>query len=101
MRVAIFGSSGSWAIFGERDLVAWWSEKGSDDPAVRTWEIRRRPWAYTAQQALDLWGLGFQGLAVPEELAAPFLEDYQDFDRETDPEEGLPYLPPWERLDKP
>ena len=102
MRVAVFGSSGRWAIFGERDLVAWWSEKASDDPGIEAWERRRRPWAYTVEQALELWGLGFTGVAVPDELAAPFRPNYRAFDRAIDPEEGgLPYLPPWDRRDEP
>ena len=101
MRVAIWGSSGRWAVFGERDLVAWWSDKASDEPGIQAWEIRRRPWAYTAEQALELWGLGFKGLAVPGALADRFRQNYQSFDRATDPEEGLPYLAPWDRRDEP
>jgi hypothetical protein len=99
--VAIFGRSGRWAVFGENDLAAWWSEIPANDPEIAAWEIRRRPWAYTVEDALGLWGLAFRGAVVPDELATPFRRNYGSFDRDSDPEEGLPHVAPWDRSDEP
>jgi hypothetical protein len=99
-RIAVFGPSKRWAIVAERDIAAWWSDLPPEDSRVTAFERRRRPWAYTVDQALNVWGLQFRGLTVPEGLAQKFREKYESFDRLSDPEQGLPEWQTWDFKDE-
>ena len=97
-RVAAFGPSKRWAYVAERDIGAWWSDLPLADPRVREFERRRRPWTYTADEALGWWGLAFRG-GVPNEMAKRFRENYETFDHTGDPEAGLPEWHSWDFMD--
>jgi hypothetical protein len=89
--LAMFGPSGRWAVFGEPDLAAWWSVLPADDPELSAWELKYRPWAYSADEAADLWSLAFPP-GMPKELRAELRANYGTFDRE-DREASMPEVP--------
>jgi hypothetical protein len=97
-RLAAFGPSKRWAFVSERDIGAWWSELPLDDPRLKEFERRRRPWAYTADEALGWWGMAFRG-GVPEETSKRFQQNYERFDHPDDPEAGLPEWHSWDFKD--
>ncbi len=88
--LAMFGPSGRWAVFGEPDLAAWWSVLPADAPELSAWELKYRPWAYSADEAADLWSLAFNP-GIPEELRAKLRANYGAFDRE-DREASMPEI---------
>lgn len=89
--LAMFGPSGRWAVFGEPDLGVWWSDLPEDDPELSAWELRYRPWAYSAAGAADLWGLAFRR-GMPKGLSDALHANYGRFDRE-DREADMPEVP--------
>lgn len=92
----MFGPSGRWGMFGERDLAAWWSNLPDDDPELSAWELRYRPWAYSITGAAELWSLAFTDLEVPIELLEELQRNYGGFDR-PDREAAMPEVPINER----
>jgi hypothetical protein len=92
----MFGPSGRWGMFGERDLAAWWSDLPADDPELSAWELKYRPWAYSVDGAADLWSLVFKEQKVPIKLLGELRRNYGGFDR-PDREAKMPEVPMNER----
>ncbi len=96
-RMAFVGPSGRWAVYGERDLAVWWSDLPFDSETIVAWELRRRPWAFTVDEALGLVGMAFIWTGIPPEWERAFRRNYTDLARDEDTHAHLPEVRPGDR----